>query len=123
MARRRHCATSIADHITQKRPGQIDDPRVTQFPAYERRSDRNNRFRTFDTCHWPPRAVRAPWLFKAAASPRRSITPEARSASIIGMTFAANVSASSINPDHWPAPPLHSCGCGFCALPFWCSQG
>jgi hypothetical protein len=48
-----------------------------------------------DECHCPLRAVRIPRLSSAAASPRRSRAPDARSDSMIGRTFAAKVAASS----------------------------
>ncbi len=52
--------------------------------------------RTFDTCHWPLRAVRTPRLVKAIASPRRLVTPERRMDMMIGSTVWANLSASRI---------------------------
>ena len=57
--------------------------RAPFFPSKKgvpyRAKDRSIRFLTFDTCHRPPRAVRTPRLLSAAASPRRSRTPDARS--------------------------------------------
>jgi hypothetical protein len=36
---------------------------------------RASRFLTLETCHWPPRAVLMPRLFRAMARPRRLVTP------------------------------------------------
>jgi hypothetical protein len=49
-----------------------------------------SKFRTFDTCHRPPRAVRTPLLFSATAMPRRLVTPPFCKAVMTGSTVAAN---------------------------------
>ena len=73
------------------------DSRGSPFPDYQTLPDRNSKFRMFDTCHRPPLAVRTPRLLRADASPRKSVMPALCSDSIIGMTLAANASASSIS--------------------------
>ena len=55
----------------------------TRSPVYERDVSLRKMLRTLDTCHLPPRAVRTPRRFKASAHPRRSLTPAARSESMI----------------------------------------
>ena len=67
--------------------------RAPFFPSKKgvpyRAKDRSIRFLTFDTCHLPPRAVRTPRLFSAAASPRSREPRTLAVNSIIGRTLVA----------------------------------
>jgi hypothetical protein len=84
--------TNLASRIGDPRYGGLTGASGV-FPAYKKA--RSIRFLTFDTCHRPPRAVRTPRALRAAAIPRRSVTPVARIASTMGSVFAANNAAFS----------------------------
>jgi hypothetical protein len=78
----------------------VTESHMGQIPAYKSKCAavcRAKMLRTFDTCHWPLRAVGTPRLFKAFARPRKLVTPERRIDSMIGSTVRANRSASSID--------------------------
>jgi hypothetical protein len=70
-----------------------------QIPAYKSKfaeAFRPKMLRTFDTCHWPLRAVRTPRLFRAMARPRKLVMPDCWMEAMIGSTVWANLSASRI---------------------------
>lgn len=71
-------------------------PLIKGQASYLTAEGRLSRFLTLETCQRPPRAVRTPRLFRAMARPRRLVTPDAWSASTMGIMLRANLSASWI---------------------------
>ncbi len=68
--------------------------------------NRPSRFRTFDTCHEPPRRVIMPRSFNAVAMPRSDVAPDARMSAITSArSVAKRLALAATAAPHRLFPP------------------